>query len=211
MHGMQLSAVDANLLVILGALLERGSVAGAAKELALSPSATSHALARLRELFGDALLVRAGRRLTPTARAQELAAPLRAMLEQMRALFDEPAPLDPSRLQRTFHLLTTDHVELVLLRAVSAALAREAPGVALHGRPVRNESLAELRQGDGDLALGVFHGMTREIERNRMTSGCRADARKPPGLAWSGASQRARSSQASTSASARAPSVPSER
>ena len=51
LHEMQLSAVDMNLLVVLGALLETGSVKGAASRLGLSPSATSHALGRLRELL----------------------------------------------------------------------------------------------------------------------------------------------------------------
>jgi len=63
---------DFNLLVTLDVLLAEGSVAGAARRLRLSPSAMSRALARLRQTTGDPLLVRAGRGLVPTPRAQEL-------------------------------------------------------------------------------------------------------------------------------------------
>src|SRR6266478_9178059 len=63
---------DLNLLRTLDALLAAGSVTGAAERLHLSVPATSHALARLRELTGDPLLVRAGRRLVPTPRAVAL-------------------------------------------------------------------------------------------------------------------------------------------
>ncbi|MDG9425159.1 LysR family transcriptional regulator, partial [Streptococcus pneumoniae] len=60
---------DLNLLVTLDVLLAEGSVTRAAKRLQLSPSAMSRALARLREVTGDPLLVRAGRELVPTPRA----------------------------------------------------------------------------------------------------------------------------------------------
>lgn len=63
-----------NLLVTLDLLLAEGSVASAARRLRLSPSAMSRALARLREVTGDPLLVRAGRSLVPTPRAVELRA-----------------------------------------------------------------------------------------------------------------------------------------
>lgn len=63
---------DLNLLVTLDVLLAEGNVARAARRLRLSPSAMSRALARLRETTGDPLLVRAGRGLVPTPRAQEM-------------------------------------------------------------------------------------------------------------------------------------------
>lgn len=67
-----MSRPDLNLLVTLDVLLAEGSVARAAKRLRLSPSAMSRALARLREVTGDPLLVRAGLGLVPTPRALEL-------------------------------------------------------------------------------------------------------------------------------------------
>ncbi|RRQ75808.1 LysR family transcriptional regulator, partial [Streptomyces griseofuscus] len=67
-----MSKPDLNLLFTLNALLSEGSVAAAARRLQLSPSAMSRSLARLRQVTGDPLLVRAGRGLVPTPRALEL-------------------------------------------------------------------------------------------------------------------------------------------
>ncbi|MEO1339223.1 MAG: LysR family transcriptional regulator, partial [Myxococcota bacterium] len=67
---MHLSSVDLNLLVVLNALLETQSIKAAATRLSLSPSATSHALGRLRDQFDDQLLIRAGKKMVPTTRAR---------------------------------------------------------------------------------------------------------------------------------------------
>jgi hypothetical protein len=61
-----------NLLVVLRALLSERHVTRAAARVGLSQSATSHALARLRELYADPLLVRSGKRLELTPRAADL-------------------------------------------------------------------------------------------------------------------------------------------
>ena len=87
MHQMNdLRRVDLNLLVILDALLSEQHVTRAAERLHLSQPAVSHALARLRDLLGDPLLVRAGANLVPTPRALELMAPLAEALAQVQAL-----------------------------------------------------------------------------------------------------------------------------
>jgi DNA-binding transcriptional LysR family regulator len=68
MNTMNLAAVDMNLLVLLEALLDEAHVRRAGERVGLSQPAASHALARLRDLFGDPLLVSARRwcgRLVP--------------------------------------------------------------------------------------------------------------------------------------------------
>ena len=52
---------DFGILVNLDALLQEGSVTGAARRVGLSTPAMSHALARIRERLGDPILVRSGR------------------------------------------------------------------------------------------------------------------------------------------------------
>lgn len=52
--------VDLNLLVILDVLLTERHVSRAAVRLNMSQPAVSHALARLRELLDDQLLIREG-------------------------------------------------------------------------------------------------------------------------------------------------------
>ena len=69
-------AVDLNLLVALDALLHERHVTRAAARVGLTQSATSHALGRLRELFGDELLVRSPHGMEATVRAVALAEPV---------------------------------------------------------------------------------------------------------------------------------------
>ena len=72
---MNLGGVDLNLLVALDALLSERSVTRAAQRIGLSQPGMSNALARLRKLFDDPLLVRQGAELAPTPRAEALAGP----------------------------------------------------------------------------------------------------------------------------------------
>jgi DNA-binding transcriptional LysR family regulator len=165
MYGVHLRSVDLNLLVVLGALLETESVREAARRLALSPSATSHALRRLRDLFDDPLFVRAGRRLVPTPRAEALAPRVRALLEDAEGVLAADAPLDPSRLERAFTVATTDYAELEVLSRVGVRLAAEAPGVRLLSRAVPGVTAA-LRDRAVDLGIGVVReGLPEEFRQ----------------------------------------------
>ncbi len=166
MHGMQLSAVDTNLVVPLHALLEERSVVAAAKRVGLSPSATSHALARLRQVLGDPLLVRAGRKLVLTPRAEALLETTRQCVDNLERVFHAGSTLEPKKLKRAFRLATTDHVQLSLLRAVDRILVREAPGVDLYCLPMDRGSYAALRQGDVDFSVGVFGDPPPDIGRS---------------------------------------------
>jgi hypothetical protein len=60
---MKLTDIDTNLLLALEALLAERSVTRAAARLGVGQPAMSHSLARLREHFGDPLLIRRGRDL----------------------------------------------------------------------------------------------------------------------------------------------------
>ena len=84
---MDIRAVDLNLLKAFDALTSERAVTRAAERIGLSQPAMSHALGRLRDLMGDALLVRVGARMELTPRAQSLRAPLAQALESVRGLF----------------------------------------------------------------------------------------------------------------------------
>jgi DNA-binding transcriptional LysR family regulator len=156
MHGMQLSGVDANLVAPLHALLEERSVAAAARRIGLSPSATSHALARLRVLFDDPLLARAGRKLVRTPRGEALFEASRRAVEALGALLRPERPFDARTMKRSFRIATTDHVQLALLRGADRLLTSEAPGVDLYCLPMDRGSMAALREGHVDFSIGVF-------------------------------------------------------
>src|SRR5262249_24751511 len=87
--------LDLNLLVAFQVLVREKSVSRAAARLFLGQPAMSGALARLRDVLQDEILVRTGRGMEPTARALALYAQLAPALESIRAtLFEQPA-FDP--------------------------------------------------------------------------------------------------------------------
>ena len=156
MHGMNMRDLDLNLLVALDALLETRHVTRASRELGLSQSATSHALARLREAMGDELLVRGAGGLVPTARAEALREPLRAALRAVEDAIEAPEPFDPATASRTFTVVAGDYVQLVLLPPLLARLAREAPGIDLRVAPAApDEPDPRLAGGQIDMVLSV--------------------------------------------------------
>lgn len=153
-HDRILSSIDLNLLVVLRALLSERHVTRAAARVGLSQSATSHALARLRELLGDPLLVRSGRVLSLTPRALSLLPSLdRALAELERVVADEPR-FDPRTARRSFSIGMADYLQALLMGPLLRRLAKRAPGVDLSVVVFPNqEELIEA--GDLDLALTV--------------------------------------------------------
>ncbi|MCX2542078.1 LysR family transcriptional regulator [Pseudomonas sp. COW5] len=164
MHQMNdLRLIDLNLLVILDALLGEQHVTRAAERLHLSQPAVSHALARLRDLLGDPLLVRAGSGLVPTARALELVAPLAEALAQVQSLL-APNAFDPASARRTFRLAMSDYGAAIILPGLIRTLRREAPGIDLQISHASREGMVEgLLNGDIDLAAGVLPELPGEL------------------------------------------------
>lgn len=158
-----LRRIDLNLLVILDALLSEQHVTRAAERLHLSQPAVSHALARLRDLLGDPLLVRAGSGLVPTARALELAAPLAETLAQVQSLL-APNTFDPASARRTFRLAMSDYGAAIILPGLIRTLRTEAPGIDLQISHASREGMVEgLLNGDIDLAAGVLPELPGEL------------------------------------------------
>lgn len=152
---MHLKELDANLLVVLDALLIDASVSKAAERLGRSPSAVSHALANLRQLFDDELFVRAGQRLVATARARQLAPAVHVLVAGMESLLRPAAPFDPASQQRSFTIGCGESLELTLLPCVRRALAKAAPGISLASeRPQAGMVLEALRQGRIHFLIG---------------------------------------------------------
>ena len=169
MHGMNnLRRIDLNLLVVLEGLLVERHVSRAAERLHMSQPAVSHALARLRELLGDPLLVRAGRGMRLTPRAQALERPLAQALQQVRVVLG-PAGFAPAVARRTFRLAMSDYGAGVVLPGLVAQVRREAPGVDLVVTQASREAmLAQVADGDIDLALGVFQQLPEDVRASAL-------------------------------------------
>lgn len=146
--------LDLNLLVTLEALLAEQNVTRAADRLHLSQPAVSAQLSRLRALFDDPLLIPAQRGMTPTAKGQELLAPLRQALDQVRATLEQHRHFDPAKARLTVAIACTDYLQLVVVEPLVAALRRQAPGVRVALRHLDPPQLeAQMARGEVDLAL----------------------------------------------------------
>lgn len=146
---------DFNLLVTLDVLLSEGSVAGAARRLRLSPSAMSRALSRLREVTGDPLLVRAGRRLVATPRALDLRSQVGALVDGANAVLRPAAKLDLTKLDRRFTLRTSEGFVETFGPALLQRMRAEAPKAVLQFVAKADKESAPLREGEVDIETGV--------------------------------------------------------
>ncbi len=165
MNGVQLRHVDLNLLVVLDVLLQERSVTRAADRLDLTPSAVSHALKRLRELFDDELLLRDGRRMRPTVRAEGLAETLPRVLQQLARTIAAPEPFRPVTSTRTFRLAAPDFIA-PLLPSLLQDVRRTAPGVRVELAPYSSAALRDLAEGRYD-ALVAPDGIRSEDLRGQ--------------------------------------------
>ncbi|MFS3137608.1 LysR family transcriptional regulator [Gluconacetobacter sacchari] len=154
---------DLALLASLDILLTEGSVAKAAERMNLSTPAMSRVLGRIRALTGDPILVRAGRGLVPTPRAETMRAQLRDLIEAARTVLEAAPSFDPSRLDRRFTLRATDGFVATFGTALIARLRREAPNVVIRFVQQGDENVADLRDGRIDLDIATPGGSGPEI------------------------------------------------
>ncbi|MTH48787.1 LysR family transcriptional regulator [Intestinirhabdus alba] len=150
-----LRKLDMNLLLVFDALYRCGSVTSAAEELALSPSALSHALGRLRRTLDDPLFIRSGRSMVPTARAERMATAVSSALGSLSACLHKPAEFTPEKSSQTFTFAATDYTAAVILPELIARIHRQAPGLAIKIVYSADFNAGEdLLSGRVDFALG---------------------------------------------------------
>jgi DNA-binding transcriptional LysR family regulator len=148
--------LDLNLLKVFDAVMEERSVLRASQTVALSQSAVSHSLARLRDMLEDELFVRTATGMQPTARALGMAPLVRDALRSLEAAVELPK-FDPSNSTKQFTLAANDFTTMVVIPPLLSILGREAPSVDLVIKPVTRIDLAEqIDLGRVDVAIGVF-------------------------------------------------------
>ncbi|XAH25461.1 LysR family transcriptional regulator [Xylophilus sp. GW821-FHT01B05] len=163
-----LRSVDLNLLTILEVLLAERHLSRAAERLHMSQPAVSHALARLRVLLGDPLLVRGRGGFQPTARALELARPLADALQHIRSVLGG-AVFAPGSARRVFRLAASDYGAAIVLPGLLRRLRAEAPGVDLDLVYASRAAMAAgVADGEIDLALGVFTQLPESLRRETL-------------------------------------------
>jgi DNA-binding transcriptional LysR family regulator len=163
---------DLNLLVVLEAIASEGGVTRASERLNLTQSAVSHALARLRDVFGDPLFVREGRSLRPTPLTRAIIDPLRQNLQSLGRLFDEAGGFEPARSTARFTVSLRDPLEALVLPPLMSTVAKAAPGVDLRTTQARRRNVEDaLASGSLDLAIDVPLPLSDAVRRQRVASG----------------------------------------
>ena len=148
---------DLNLLRVVVALYDAGSVGRAAQVLGMSQPAMSAALARLRKAFGEPLFVRTARGMSPTARAQALASSAREVLARVADDVLSETSFDPATTTTTFTFALSDVGEMVFLPKILERLQQRAPGATVRSVSLPPTRLEQgLESGEADLAIGYF-------------------------------------------------------
>ncbi|MFC8454087.1 LysR family transcriptional regulator [Kitasatospora sp. NPDC057223] len=143
--------LDLNLLTALDALLEEGSVAGAAARLHVTAPAMSRSLGRIRKATNDQILVRTGRSMVPTTRALAMRAEVHALVQQAHHLLSTQQELDLATLDRVFTVRWHDALTAACGSALITAVHHQAPGVRLRLTAEPGTNTPELRRGEVDL------------------------------------------------------------
>jgi DNA-binding transcriptional LysR family regulator len=153
---MELRSIDLNLLVILDALLQEKNVTHAGKRVFLTQSATSGALAKLRDIFGDQLLVAVGHnKLALTPFAESLLDPFREIILSAEMLLKHDIDFNPQESTRKFKMKMSDYMFLVLMTHAIPSIARLGPsvGIDIDGLEREGSQEQDLENGDIDFLL----------------------------------------------------------
>ena len=150
---MRFKGLDLNLIFALDVLLKERSVSRTAERLNLSQPAVSSTLARLRQYFDDELLVQSGRKMIPTAFADNLQGPIQQFLQSAEDLVSGSSSFDPATTKRNFRIGASDYVTLVVIAPLLRRLQHEAPSLTFHILPTGVETMRLMESGEIDCLL----------------------------------------------------------
>lgn len=183
---VNLRNVDLNLLVALDALLAERSVSRAGKRIGLSQPAMSGALARLRKVFRDPLLVQVGRDLALTQTAEDLIVPVREILTRIDETLQQRKEFVPATDSRAFSVSASDYATLVLLVPLLQAIAVEAPGITINLLPRSSDARRLVQTDQADIVIeprelfGETEFPGRHLFSDRWLCAVDADNRRVP-------------------------------
>ena len=164
MREMNIRSLDLNLLVALNALLEEKQVTRAAERINLSQPAMSRALARLRIMFKDPLLVKDAKGMGLTARADELYLPLQNILQEITDIVSPPS-IEPALMQGEIVIAARDNVLVTILPKVIQIITNEAPELKLRIVPFVGEDLSPLEHYKVDFVLSATDSESASLHR----------------------------------------------
>lgn len=155
--------IDLNLLPTLHVLLTEQNVTRAAERVHLSVPATSRALDRARRLFGDELLVRRGRGVVRTPRADTLLPMLADAMLVLDALLAREPHFDAASLRRSFVVRGNEAVIAALGGGIVEFVRAEAPHVHIRFENETVDDIEAVAAGAADLAVGSYSDIPTEM------------------------------------------------
>ena len=132
--------IDLNLPPVFEAVHVERSLTRAGEVLNVTQPAVKQ-LARLRDVFGDPLFVRAGRGVAPTAKAETLIAPVREALIRLRSGLDPASAFDARTSERAFNIASRDTSSSAVIPRLVKRLEKIAPNVRLNFHVVERHDI----------------------------------------------------------------------
>jgi DNA-binding transcriptional LysR family regulator len=170
-NDMHLSKIDLNLFVVFDTIYAEGGITRAGKRLHLSQPAMSHALGRLRNMFGDPLFVRRGPNMVPTPFARQIIEAVRQSLQGLEVTLTRIDRFDPATASKRFTVGMRDVLESAILPALMRNISRTALQIDLSAvRVDRRDLEGELAAGSIDAALDILLPLSEDIRRHRIGS-----------------------------------------
>jgi DNA-binding transcriptional LysR family regulator len=146
---VNLRGVDLNLLPVFEAAYEERNLSRAARRLAMTQSAVSHSMTRLRTVFRDELFVRKTKGVEPTRVADVIYGRLRGAMGAVRDAVSETRVFNPATSERNFFIGISHPLGPMIAVRLRERLARSAPNTAIafstRSRPLEMER--GLREG----------------------------------------------------------------
>lgn len=154
---IDLRRIDTGLLLVFLGLMRHRKSGVVADEMGLTQPAISHALKRMRGIWGDPLFLRQPQGLEPTAIALELEPRVRQIVDLLAGTLRGPEAFDPATSLRALRIAAYDYELATILPPLLSQLATRAPAMTVQALPLQREAaLAALADGTIDLALGFF-------------------------------------------------------
>lgn len=159
-------SIDGDLLQTFITIYAEKSISKAAVQLEQSQSTLSHRLERLRSIVGDPLFVRAGRKITPTERAQDMIDDAKQALACLRSL-TEAKTFDPAVMTDRFVIAATDYERALFLIEAYKRILSKAPQVRISFMWEKYANSEALRKGLFDLTISPIEDSNEQDIRKR--------------------------------------------
>lgn len=162
---MSLRRIDLNLFRVFEAVLQHGSIVGAGRALSVTPSAVSHAIARLRDALDDPLFIATDQGMKPTPRALELAPHVQGGLERIDLAL-RSRRFSPDTAVRTFRLAMSEYSAAIVLPHLVGRLQQCAPNIDLRIFPFDSiDTIRQIDEGRLDVVVGWFTDLPPRLRR----------------------------------------------